>query len=97
MRKFFLLALLVTAAPAADAAPIVAGGSIHAMAGATAQLQTVACARHGWRGWGVYPGCFGPTYVAATPYYAAPPVYVTPEVYLHPPRRCWIAGAWRQC
>ena len=89
-------------ASAADAAPMVGAGSIRVAAAAAAPVQTVACARYGWRGWGVYPGCFrpryyAPGYVVAAPYYAPPPVYVAPAPYIGPPRRCWIAGAWRPC
>jgi hypothetical protein len=94
MRKTLALVLLV-ATSSAEAAPIPGAGSIGAAAKASSPIQTVACARYGWRGWGVYPGCFrrpyGPAYVVADPYYAPPPVVV------RPPRRCWIEGAWRRC
>jgi hypothetical protein len=94
MRKILAVVLLAAAAPA-DAAPFVGAGPIGAAAEIAMPVQTVACARYGWRGWGVYPGCFrrpyGPAYVVAEPYYAPAPVFV------RPPRRCWIAGAWRPC
>jgi hypothetical protein len=94
MRKLLALVLLV-AASSADAAPILDAAAVRTAAEAITPVQTVACARYGWRGWGVYPGCwrrpYAPAYVVAEPYYAAPPVYV------RPPRRCWIAGAWRPC
>lgn len=100
MRRLLVLVALA-AAPAADAAPIAGAGSIRAAAEAAAPLQTVACARFGWRGFGVYPGCFrspyASVYVMAEPYYAPPAVYVAPPAYVRPPRRCWIAGAWRPC
>lgn len=102
MRKLLALALLV-AAPAADAAPMpVAGADVMRSAvELNAPVQTVACARYGWRGWGVYGGCFRrpypPAYVVATPYYVPAPVYVDPPAYVRPPRRCWIQGAWRPC
>ncbi|MDO9062597.1 MAG: hypothetical protein Q7U92_26730 [Bradyrhizobium sp.] len=94
MRKLVVLALLA-ATSSADAAPMMGADSMRAAAAAATPLQTVACARYGWRGPGVYPGCFRrpypPAYVVAGPWYAPPPVYVVP------PRRCWIAGAWRPC
>ena len=94
MRKLLALVLFV-ATSSADAAPLMGAGSMRPAVEATVPLQTVACARYGWRGWGVYPGCFrrpyGPPYVVASPYYAQAPVYV------RPPGRCWIAGAWRPC
>jgi hypothetical protein len=96
MRKFLVPMLLAVAMPSADAAPVVASQSIGPITAADRPVQAVACTRYGWRGWGVYPGCFGPGYIAAVPYYAAPPVYAVPEVSM-PPRRCWIAGAWRPC
>ena len=91
-----LLALVVLAATSsADAAPLLGAGPLRPAAEAATPLQTVACARYGWRGWGIYPGCFrqpyGPAYVVAEPYYAPAPVYVRPL------RSCWIAGAWRPC
>jgi hypothetical protein len=91
-----LLALVVLAATSsADAAPLLGAGPLRQAAEAATPLQTVVCARYGWRGWGIYPGCFrqpyGPAYVVAEPYYAPAPVYV------RPPRSCWIAGAWRPC
>jgi hypothetical protein len=97
-----LLALVVLAATSsADAAPLLGAGPLRQAAEAATPLQTVACARYGWRGWGIYPGCFrqpyGPAYVVAEPYYAPAPVYVAPPVYVRPPRSCWIAGAWRPC
>jgi hypothetical protein len=97
-----LLALVVMAATSsADAAPLLGAGPLRPAVEAATPLQTVACARYGWRGWGIYPGCFrqpyGPAYVVAEPYYAPPPVYVAPPVYVRPPRSCWIAGAWRPC
>jgi hypothetical protein len=92
--RLLVLALLA-ATSSADAAPLAGAGLIREAAESASPLQTVACARYGWRGLGIYPGCFGrpyaPAYVVAAPYYAAPPVYV------RPPRRCWIAGAWRPC
>lgn len=100
MRRLLALILLV-AASSAEAAPFQGMGSIGSAAEVASPLQTVACARYGWRGWGVYPGCFrrpyGPAYVVAAPYYAPAPVYVAPPVYARPPRRCWIGGAWRRC
>lgn len=100
MRRRLALALLV-ATSSAEAAPMPGADSIRQVAETAAPIQTVACARYGWRGWGVYPGCFrrpyAPAYVVAEPYYAARPVYVAPPVYVSPPRRCWIAGAWRPC
>jgi len=100
MRKVLALVLLL-ATSSADAAPLLGAGSLRSAAEATTPLQTVACARYGWRGWGVYPGCFrrpyAPAYVVAEPYYAPAPVYVAPPVYVRPPRRCWIGGAWRLC
>ncbi|MES2196376.1 MAG: hypothetical protein V4517_18300 [Pseudomonadota bacterium] len=99
MRKLLVLALLA-AAPSAHAAPMIGADSIRSAAEAATPLQTVACVRYGWRGPGVYPGCYrrpyAPAYVVAAPYYVPPPVYVAP-VYAPPPRRCWIAGAWRRC
>lgn len=95
MRGLLVLMLLVVAASSAGAAPAVVG-QISAAAAADQPAQAVACARYGWRGWGVYPGCFEPGYLAAVPYYAAPPAYVVPEGYM-PLRYCWIAGAWRPC
>ena len=97
-----LLALVVLAATSsADAAPLPGAGPLRLAAEAATPLQTVACARYGWRGWGIYPGCFrqpyGPAYVVAEPYYGPAPVYVAPPVYVRPPRSCWIAGAWRPC
>jgi hypothetical protein len=97
-----LLALVVLAATSsADAGPLLGAGPLRSAAEAATPLQTVACARYGWRGWGIYPGCFrqpyGPAYVVAAPYYAPAPVYVAPPVYVRPPRSCWIAGAWRPC
>jgi len=57
-------------------------------------LERVACWRYGWRGWGLYPGCFyAPVY--ASPVYVAPPVYAAPAY--APPRRCWVDGQWRLC
>jgi hypothetical protein len=100
MRKLLAVALLA-AASSADAAPLVDAASVRMAAEAAAPIQTVACVRYGWRGWGVYPGCFrrpyAPAYVVAEPYYAPGPVYVAPPAYVRPPRRCWIAGAWRPC
>lgn len=100
MRKLLVLALLAATSPAA-AAPMIGSDSIRSAVEAASPLQTVACARYGWRGVGIYPGCFrrpyAPAYVAAAPYYAPPPVYVAPPDYVRPPRRCWIAGAWRPC
>jgi hypothetical protein len=94
MRKLLAVALLV-ATSSADAAPMLGAAAVRSAAEATTPVQTVACARYGWRGWGVYPGCFrrpyAPAYVVAEPYYVPAPVYVPP------PRRCWIAGAWRLC
>jgi hypothetical protein len=99
------------AAPAAQAAPLVAGSAAlrPAVAAAPLPVETVACVRGGWRGVGVYPGC-GPyrryyrpyPYVVARPYPVAP-VYVAPRVVVAgpalvpAPRQCWIAGAWRPC
>jgi len=90
---------LLFAAPAVEAAPLADAAAIGAAAAAASPVQTVACARYGWRGFGVYPGCwrprvYAPGYVVAAPYYA-PPVYVAPVV--RAPRRCWISGAWRRC
>ena len=101
MRKLLALTLLI-ASSAAGAAPMVGAGSIRVDAAAAAPVQTVACARYGWRGFGVYPGCFrpryhAPGYVVAAPYYAPPPVYVAPAPYIGPTPRCGIAGAWRPC
>lgn len=100
MRKVLAL-VLFAAATSADAAPIIGADSIRSAAEAATPLQTVACARYGWRGPGIYPGCFrrryAPAYVVAAPYYVPPPVYVAPPVHVRPPRRCWIAGAWRPC
>ena len=100
MRKFLVLALLA-ATSSANAAPDDGNGSDRPAGEAATPLQTVACARYGWRGPGIYPGCFrrryAPAYVVAAPYYAPPPVYVAPPVHVRPPRRCWIAGAWRRC
>jgi hypothetical protein len=100
MRRLLALVLLA-AASSAEAAPFQGMGAIGAAAEVGSPVQTVACARYGWRGWGVYPGCFrrpyGPAYVVAAPYYAPAPVYVAPPVYARPPRRCWIGGAWRRC
>lgn len=100
MRKLLVLALLAVTS-SAHAAPMIGADSIRSAAEAATPLQTVACVRYGWRGPGVYPGCFrrpdAPAYVVAAPYYAQPPVYVAPPVYAPPPRRCWIAGAWRLC
>jgi len=93
MRKLLALVLLL-ATSSADAAPLLGAGSLRPAAEATTPLQTVACARYGWRGWGVYPGCFRQTYAPA--YVVAEP-YVAPPVYVRPPRRCWIGGAWRLC
>jgi len=99
MRKF-LAAALVLACSTAEAAPLPAAGAMAAVAEATTPVQTVACARYGWRGFGVYPGCFrrplyAPRYAVVAPVYV-PPVYAPPPVYV-PPRRCWIDGAWRAC
>jgi hypothetical protein len=100
MRRLLALVLLA-ATSSADAAPLLGAGPLGPAAEAATPLQTVACARYGWRGWGIYPGCFrqpyGPAYVVAEPYYAPAPVYVAPPVYVRPPRSCWIAGAWRPC
>jgi len=96
MRKFLALALCV-ATTTVEAAPIAGAGSIRAAIEVDAPIQTVACARYGWRGWGVYAGCFGRPYVVATPYYAPVPVDVSPSAYIRPPRRCWIDGAWLPC
>ena len=99
MRKLLVL-ILLAAASSADAAPIAGTGALRAAAAEATPVQTVACVRYGWRGVGVYPGCFRrryPAYVVAAPYYVPPPVYVAPPVYVPPPRRCWIRGAWRPC
>ncbi len=59
-------------------------------------VESVACWRYGWRGFGVYPGCvFRPGYAVAPPVYPAP-VYAPPLVYA-PVGRCWIEGRWRVC
>ena len=91
MRRLLMIVALA-ATSAADAAPLVGAGAVRDAASAATPVQTVACARYGWRGFGVYPGCFGPPYRRA---YVAP--YYAPRVYVEPPRRCWIAGAWRPC
>lgn len=97
MRRLLILVVLA-ATSSADAAPMIGAGAVRVAANAATPVQTVACARYGWRGFGIYPGCFGPPYRRAyvAPYYAQP-VYVTPPVYVRPPRRCWTAGAWRPC
>ena len=84
-------AAMLAAAPAA-AAPLPAPLALSAPIDDVAVVQTVACARFGWRGWGVYPGCYRRPIYAVGPYYAPPPYY-----YRAPLRRCWIAGAWRRC
>lgn len=99
MRKFLVLAFLA-AMPAAEAAPLMAPSSMQPAIAEASPVQTVACIRYGWRGWGAYPGCYRrPVYAVTSPYsyYAAAPVYVAPPVYAEPLRRCWIAGAWRLC
>ncbi|HEY8337763.1 MAG TPA: hypothetical protein VIQ05_28540 [Tardiphaga sp.] len=92
MRKFLILAALLSATPIAQAAPLMAPDSLRPAIDSASNVETVACVRYGWRGAGVYPGCYRrPRYALAAPYYVAPPVYVPP------PRRCWYAGAWRPC
>jgi hypothetical protein len=60
-------------------------------------VETIACARYGWRGWGVYPGCFrAPVYVVPG-YVVTAPAYAPAPVYVAPPRRCWVHGAWHVC
>ncbi|UZE48398.1 hypothetical protein [Rhodopseudomonas sp. P2A-2r] len=97
MWKFPILAALLVAAPVAKAAPLMAPDALRPAIAAASNVETVACVRYGWRGVGVYPGCYRPRYAMAAPYYVAPPVYVAPPAYVPPPRRCWYAGAWRRC
>jgi hypothetical protein len=100
MRKLLAL-VLIAATSSAEAALLPGAGSIRPAVEATTPLQTVACERYGWRGWGVYAGCFrrfyGPAEIVAEPYYGPAPVYVSPPVYAQPAGRCWVAGAWRPC
>lgn len=97
MRKLVAVAFLM-AAPAAEAAPLVTPDLMKPAIEEASPIQTAACVRYGWRGWGAYPGCYRrPVYAMAAPYYVAPRVYVAPPVYAVPPGRCWIAGAWRPC
>ncbi|MBC7580572.1 MAG: hypothetical protein H7312_24920 [Tardiphaga sp.] len=98
MRKFLILAALLVAAPIANAAPLMVPDALRPAIAAVANVETVACVRYGWRGAGVYPGCYrGPRYAMAAPYYVAPRVHVAPPVYVPPARQCWYAGAWRLC
>jgi hypothetical protein len=98
MRKYLILAALIAAAPAAHAAPLMAPQALRPAIESVTNVETVGCVRYGWRGAGVYPGCYrGPRYAMAAPYYVAPRVYVAPPVYMPPPRQCWYAGAWRPC
>lgn len=89
-----LVAAAIFSSPAAAVAPAPLAELRRAMDEHPA-VEKVACWRFGWRGWGVYPGCYhAPVYVAPPVY--APPVYAVPPAYV-PPRRCWINGRWRIC
>lgn len=102
MRTVLTVALLAAAAPAAHAAPLIAPDAMRAAVVAASPVETVACVRGGWRGPGVYPGCwrrpYRPAYVVRpAPYYVAPRVVVAGPPVVVAPRSCWIAGAWRPC
>ncbi|RKE70684.1 hypothetical protein DFP91_2926 [Pseudorhodoplanes sinuspersici] len=98
MRWLFpaLTAIMVQTIPslafAMSPAPL---GELRTAIGERPIVQKVACWRYGWRGWGVYPGCYRPPVYHPPRVYVAP-VYVAPPVYA-PPRRCWINGRWRVC
>jgi hypothetical protein len=95
----FLSVVTLLMAPAAfpAAAMAVPGSAGMRSAVETVNLvETVACWRYGWRGWGAYPGCvLRPGYAVVPPVYPAP-VYVPPPAYA-PAGRCWIGGTWRVC
>jgi hypothetical protein len=97
MTRFTLAAAaMALTLPAAHAAAIPGAASVPSAVAAERPVLSVACWRFGWRGWGMYPGCFPPRAYAVAPYYVPAPVYAPPPVYV-PPRRCWIRGAWRVC
>ena len=99
MRKIastIIAVAMVAAVGMTPAAALIAGqaAAIRSVIEDTNPVEKVACLRYGWRGWGLYPGCFyAPVY--ALPVYVAPPVYAAPAY--APPRRCRIDGQWRLC
>jgi hypothetical protein len=101
MRTALTVAFFAAAAPAAQAAPLLAPAAMRPAIAAVSPVEPVACVRGGWRGPGVYPGCrrvYRPAYVVRpAPYYVAPRVVVAGPPVVVAPRNCWLAGAWRPC
>lgn len=89
------MAVVQIAPSSAFAVPVAPLGEARTSIEGSPIVQRVACWRHGWRGFGVYPGCYRPP-VYYPPHIYAAPVMVAPPVYV-PPRRCWINGRWRVC
>ena len=98
MRRLFLalsvivVQIISSPAFAVSQAPL---GELGTVIGGQPLVQKIACWRYGWRGWGVYPGCYRPR-IYYPPRIQAAPVYVAPPAYA-PARRCWINGRWRVC
>jgi hypothetical protein len=69
----------------AAAVTTTAPAQVRAAAENIKSIETVACWRYGWRGWGVYPCAYGPAY---SPYYYGPRPYYYPYYYYRW-RRWW--------
>lgn len=110
MRTLLTVAWLAGMATAVQAAPLLAPEVMRPVVAATAQVETVACVRGGWRGAGVYPGCalrpgypvrpYYAPYYAPRRYYARPgypiaPYFVAPRVVVAGP--AYVPVPARQC
>jgi hypothetical protein len=84
-RLCIVLAAAATVFVGGPAAAVTTTAQVRAAAENIKSIETVACRRHGWRGWGVYPCAYGPAY---SPYYYGPRPYYYPYYYYRW-RRWW--------